>query len=64
MAGLPTEIGRIVAASPGQMLNLHKQMNARAEREKSALQRQIDQLDCRLYGLTDDENRIVEDASK
>ncbi len=53
-----------------QMLDLHKQLAAaKTAHEKTALQRQIDatdrqidQLVYELYGLTDDEIKIVEEA--
>jgi len=37
---------------------------AKPNYEKSAIQRQIDQLVYELYGLTDKEIRIVEEATK
>ena len=54
-----------------QMLDLHKQLSAaKTSHDKTAIQRQIDATDRRidqllyeLYGLTDDEIRIVEEAT-
>ncbi len=54
------------------MLSLHKklaaeqlpQRRAQVGREIDATDRQIDQLVYPLYGLTDDEIRIVEDATR
>jgi len=56
----------------GTMLRLHKQLAvAKTSHEKTAIQRQIDatekqidQLVYELYGLTDEEIRIVEEATK
>ena len=56
----------------GTMLKLHKQLAAaKTSHEKTAIQRQIDttdkqidQLVYELYGLTDKEIRIVEEASQ
>jgi len=53
------------------MLDLHKQLSAaKMSHEKTAIQRQIDVTDRRidqlvyeLYGLTDEEIHIVEEAS-
>jgi len=53
------------------MLDLHKQLSAaKTSHDKTAIQRQIDATDRRidqllyeLYGLTDDEIRIVEEAT-
>ena len=36
---------------------------AKPNYEKSAIQRQIGQLVCELYGLTDEEIRVVEEAT-
>lgn len=55
----------------GAMLSIHRQTaSARTAHEKDALQRQIDATDSRidrlvyeLYGLTEDEIRIVEEAT-
>jgi len=54
------------------MLKLHKDLQAaKTDHEKSLIQRQIDatdkqidQLVYELYGLTDEEIRIVEEATK
>jgi hypothetical protein len=54
------------------MLKLHKDLQvAKTDHEKSLIQRQIDatdkqidQLVYELYGLTDEEIKIVEEASK
>jgi hypothetical protein len=54
------------------MLSLHKRLAAEAnphrrdplQREIDATDRQIDQLVYQLYGLSDDEIRIVEDATR
>ena len=54
------------------MFDLHKQLAAtKTPTDKTAIQRQIDatdkqidQLVYELYGLTDDEIRIVEDATR
>jgi len=53
------------------MLDLHKQLaSAKTAHDKTVLQRQIDAMDRQidqlvyeLYGLTDDEIRIVEEAT-
>ncbi|MFH1746391.1 MAG: hypothetical protein ABIG44_05030 [Planctomycetota bacterium] len=46
-------------------LDLHKQLaTPKAAHDKTAADRQIDQLVYELYGLTDDEIRIVEDATR
>lgn len=46
------------------MLDLHKALDApRTPTDKTAIGRQIDQLVCELYGLTDEEIRTVEDAT-
>jgi hypothetical protein len=76
VAKIPLPVGwlagpdRLVALVQ-QMLDLHKQLSAaKTPHEKAALQRQIDatdrqidQLVYELYGLTDDEIRIVEEAA-
>jgi hypothetical protein len=57
--------------SRGQMLELHKQLAARTPHEKAALERQITATDAQidrlvydLYGLTEEEIKIVEEAAK
>ncbi len=55
-----------------QMLDLHKKLPlAKTDQEKTIIQRQIDSTDCRidelvyeLYGLTEDEIKIVEGANE
>ncbi len=54
-----------------QTLSLHKQLAAKTDHEKTAIQRQIDATDQRidrlvyeLYGLTDEEIKIVEVLSQ
>jgi len=55
-----------------RMLDLHKQLpRAKTPHESEALQRQIaatdrqiDELVCELYGLTEDETRLVEGKLK
>lgn len=55
-----------------QMLNLHKQLAAaRTEQERTMIQRRIDATDAqidalvyKLYGLTEEEIKIVEDATQ
>ena len=43
---------------------MHKQLvSTRTDHEKTAIQRQIDQLVYELYGLTDEEIKIVEEGS-
>jgi hypothetical protein len=54
------------------MLTLHKKLSAETlpqkqeqiQRELDATDRQIDELVYRLYGLTDEKIRIVEDTTK
>jgi hypothetical protein len=61
-----------MSASADTMLSLHKRLAAeklpqkreQIEREIAATDRQIDQLVYQLYGLTEDEIRIVEEATK
>jgi hypothetical protein len=61
-----------MSASADTMLSLHKrlageklpQKREQIEREITATDRQIDQLVYQLYGLTEDEIRIVEEATK
>jgi len=63
--------GRIVSLVD-TMLSLHKrlateqlpQRQEQIQREIDATDRQIDQLVYQLYGLTDDEIRIVEEATR
>jgi len=46
-------------------LELNKNLHAaNTSAEKTNLQRQIGKLVCELYGLTDEEIRIVEEATK
>ena len=55
-----------------QMLDLHNQfISVKAEHEKNVIQRQIDAIDKQinalvyeLYGLTDEEIKIVEESTK
>ena len=64
---VPAEVHELVE----RMLELHERLaGARIERERtvigvqiSATDRQIDHLVYELYGLTDDEIRIVEEAT-
>lgn len=62
---------RLLIALVDAMLSLHKRLAAeqlpqrreQVQREIDATDRQIDQLVYQLYGLTDDEIRIVEEAT-
>ena len=46
------------------MFELHKQLtSANTDHDKTVIQRQIDQLVYELYGLTDEEIKIIEEGS-
>ena len=47
-----------------KILELHKQLaSAKTDNDKTVIQRQIDQLVYELYGLTDEEIKIIEEGS-